>query len=79
MQLILISAGKLALMGCVIGTVLAVFASHLLRSFMFQVDPLDPAVIVLAVMSIFLLALSASIIPAHGAASTDPMQVLRAE
>ncbi len=79
MQLILISAGKLALMGCGIGTVLAVFASHLLRSFMFQVDPLDPAVIVLAVMSIFLLALSASIIPAHGAASTDPMQALRAE
>jgi putative ABC transport system permease protein len=79
MQLILVSAVKLGLIGCGIGAVLAVFASRLLRSFLFQVDPLDPAVILLAATSIFLLALAASVIPARRAASVDPMQALRAE
>lgn len=79
MRLILVSAGKLSLMGCGIGMVLAIFTTHLLRSFLFQINPLDPAVIMLAVIAIFLLALLASIIPAHRAASTDPMQAVRAE
>jgi predicted permease len=79
MQLILVSAVKLGLMGCGIGAVLAVFASRLLSSFLFQVDPLDPPVVVLAATSIFLLALAASVIPARRAASVDPIQALRAE
>jgi hypothetical protein len=40
-------------MGCVIDTLLAVFATSLLHSFLFQVNPLDPAAIVLAAISIF--------------------------
>jgi ABC-type lipoprotein release transport system permease subunit len=50
-----------------------------LRSLLFQVDPLDPAVIVLAAVSIFLLALAASLVPARRAASIEPMQALRTE
>jgi ABC-type lipoprotein release transport system permease subunit len=50
-----------------------------MRSMLFQVDPLDPIVIVLAAISIFLLALAASVIPARRAASVEPMQALRAE
>jgi ABC-type lipoprotein release transport system permease subunit len=50
-----------------------------MRSMLFQVDPLDAAVIVLAAVSIFLLALAASILPARRAASVEPMQALRAE
>jgi ABC-type lipoprotein release transport system permease subunit len=46
---------------------------------LFEVDPLDPMVIGLAAISIFLLALAASAIPARRAASIEPMQVLRAE
>ena len=56
-----------------------VFATRLMRSMLFQVDPLDPTVIVLAAISIFLLALAASVIPARRAASVEPMQALRAE
>jgi ABC-type lipoprotein release transport system permease subunit len=59
--------------------VAALFATRLLRSMLFQVDPLDPTVIVLAAVSIFLLALAASVIPARRAASIEPMQALRAE
>jgi predicted permease len=79
MWLVLVSGAKLSLMGCSIGAIGAVFATRLLRSMLFQVDPLDPTVIVLAAVSIFLLALAASLVPARRAASIEPMQVLRSE
>jgi putative ABC transport system permease protein len=75
--LILTSAAKLGLVGCVIGAVTATFATRLLRSLLFQVDPLDPFVLVLSALAIFALALTASIIPARRAASVEPMQALR--
>jgi predicted permease len=79
MQLVLLSGAKLGLAGCGLGAVAAVFATRLLRSMLFEVDPLDPAVLVFAAVSIFLLALAASVIPARRAASIEPMQALRAE
>ena len=79
MRLVLASGAKLGLAGCAIGAVAAVFATRLMRSLLFQVDPLDPYVIALAVTFIFLLALAASVIPARRAASIDPMQALRDE
>ena len=79
MRLVLVSGAKLGLAGCGIGAIGAVFATRLLRSLLFQVDPLDPAVILLAALSIFLLALAASVIPAHRAATIEPMQALRTE
>jgi predicted permease len=79
MRLVLASGAKLGLIGCAIGAVGAVFATRLLRSMLFQVDPLDPSVIAFAVISIFLLALAASVIPARRAASIEPMQALRSE
>ena len=79
LRLVLVSGAKLGLVGCGIGAVAAVFATRLLRSLLFEVDPLDPMVIGLAAISIFLLALVASAIPARRAASIEPMQALRAE
>jgi ABC-type lipoprotein release transport system permease subunit len=76
---VLISGAKLGLAGCGLGAIGAVFATRLLRSMLFKVDPLDPAVLALAAVSIFLLALAASVIPARRAASIEPMQALRAE
>ena len=79
MRLVLASGAKLGLMGCGIGAIGGVFATRLLRSMLFQVDPLDPFVIILACISIFVLALCASLVPARRAASIEPMQALRAE
>ncbi len=79
MRLILVSGARLGLIGCGLGALAAVFATRLMRTLLFQVDPLDPAVIVLAAVSIFLLALAASVIPARRAASIEPMQALRTE
>jgi predicted permease len=78
-RLILVSGGKLGLAGCVLGAAGAFFATRLLRSMLFQVDPLDPVVVVLAMLFILALALAASLVPAHRAASIDPMQALRTE
>jgi hypothetical protein len=78
-RLILVSGAKLGAVGCGIGTIAAIFATRLLRSFLFQVDPLDPVILVLAVVSIFLLALAACIIPARRAASIEPLEALRTE
>jgi predicted permease len=79
MRLILTSCAKLALLGCAIGGIAATFATRLLRSLLFEVDPLDPVVIVLATVSIFLLALTASTIPAYRAGRVEPIDALRTE
>jgi predicted permease len=79
LRLVLASGAKLGLAGCFIGGVAAVFSTRLLRSLLFNVNPLDPAVLVLAAISIFLLALAASIVPARRAASIEPMQALHME
>jgi predicted permease len=79
MGLVLVSGAKLGLVGCGLGAVAAVLATRLLRSLLFQVDPLDPFVLTLAAISVFMLALAASVIPARRAASIEPMQALRAE
>lgn len=78
-QLVLASAAKLGVIGCGLGAIAAVFATRMMRSLLFEVNPLDPAVIVLAALCIFLLALAASVIPAVRAASVEPMQALRTE
>lgn len=79
MQLVLVSGARLGLAGCGIGAIGAVFATRLLRSQLFQVDPLDPYVLTMAAIAIFLLALAASVVPARRAASIEPMQALRSE
>jgi predicted lysophospholipase L1 biosynthesis ABC-type transport system permease subunit len=79
MQIIVASGAKLGLAGCGIGVVVAFFATRMLRSMLFQVDPLDPVVLILAAVSIFLLAIAASVIPARRVANVEPVQALRGE
>jgi predicted permease len=78
-RLIFASGLKLAAVGCILGLAGAAAAASMLRSFLFQVSPFDPAVMALTAASVFLLAFAASVIPALRAASVDPMQALRSE
>jgi ABC-type antimicrobial peptide transport system permease subunit len=78
-RLVLGSAVRLTCVGCAIGLVGAIAASQLLRSFLFEVSPFDPLVLIAAAVVILILSLAASALPAKRAASTDPMQALRAE
>jgi predicted permease len=79
MRLVLASAAKLGLLGCGIGAVAAVFATRLLRTVLFQVDPIDPVVIALAAAAVLLLTLAASVAPARRAAAIEPMEALRTD
>lgn len=78
-RLFLISGLKLAAIGCVLGLAGAAAASRMLRSFLFHVSPFDPAVMIAGAVAVFALALAASALPAHRAASVDPALALLAE
>ncbi len=77
--LVLRSGAQLALVGCVIGIAGSIIASRLLSSFLFQVKPFDPLVLILAAAVILALSLAASALPARRASSIDPMQTLKSE
>ena len=79
MRLVLGSAAKLGLVGSGIGVIAAVFATRLLRSMLFEVDPVDPVVIGVAAVVIMLLTLAASVAPARRVAGVEPVEALRRE
>jgi putative ABC transport system permease protein len=75
-RLVLVSGAKLGLLGCVIGVVASLFVTRLLRTLLFEVDPLDPLVLTFAALAIFVLVLAASLVPARRAAAIEPMRAL---
>ena len=77
-RLVLVSAGKLALLGCGLGVLGSLAVSRLVRSFLFEVSATDPLVYAAGVLVMMLLALVAALIPATRAASADPVDALRA-
>jgi ABC-type antimicrobial peptide transport system permease subunit len=79
LRLVLTSGAKLAVLGAVIGLAGAAAAASFVRSFLFQVSPFDPVVLVLAAIAVLALALMASVIPARRAAAVEPIQALRGE
>jgi predicted permease len=79
LQLILASGAKLAAAGCILGLLGAAAVSGLLRSFLFGVSPLDPAVLGISAAAMLLLTLAASLLPARRASLTDPMLAVRGE
>jgi putative ABC transport system permease protein len=70
---------RLAVIGVVIGVVLAVGATRLIAAFLFDVSPLD-AITFTAMAALFVgVALVASYLPARRAAATDPLTALRSD
>jgi putative ABC transport system permease protein len=76
-QMVLVSGGKLALLGCALGVAASLAVSQLVASFLFGVSASDPFTYSAAVLIMLLLALLASAYPAIRAASTDPIKPLR--
>ena len=79
LNLVFASAVKLAIVGCAIGLLGTLAASRLLHSFLFGVSAFDPLTLSVAVLFVLALAIVASWLPAHRAASVDPMKALRAD
>jgi predicted permease len=65
--------------GLAVGIPLTLLAVRPLKSMLYQMSPLDPLSFVLAVAAMIVVSSCAVLIPARRAASTEPMQALRAE
>ena len=78
-QLILREAGKLVALGIAIGLVTSVAATTLIRQLLFGVRSWDVPTLAAVAVVLGLSALVASYIPAHRAASVNPIEALRAE
>jgi len=77
--LVMREAGTLLAIGIVIGIVLAVGAATFARSLLFGLQPSDPTTIATAALALAAVAAAASLIPAHRAATLDPVTALRDE
>jgi ABC-type antimicrobial peptide transport system permease subunit len=77
--MILQEAGKLVLLGLVIGIPSAILASRLFSSMLFGLKGTDPVSMLLVITVLLAIALLASYIPARRATKVDPMVALRDE
>ena len=69
----------LGVIGSAVGLLGALASTRLLKSLLFEVSPLDPAVLLTAAVILMALSIGASLLPARRAATIDPMQLLRSE
>ncbi len=79
MALVLAEGGRLAVIGVVVGLVLAFWMTRLLRSQLYEVNPTDPAVFAAVALLLLAVALLACLLPAIRATRVDPMSTLRSE
>ncbi len=77
LRMVMIQAGRLAVVGVVIGLGAAVVASRALRSQLFQIAPTDIFTYVVVGAGLLIVALLASWIPAWRASRIDPLRALR--
>jgi hypothetical protein len=69
----------LLIAGSAAGAVLAIFAARSVRSFLFDVNPGNPAIFAIAIAILMVAGFVAAILPASRAVSIEPMQALRTE
>jgi macrolide transport system ATP-binding/permease protein len=78
-RLILGEAAWLACLGTALGAIAAILAARTMGSLLFNVSSSDPLTLVAAGSTLVFSALLASYVPAHRAASVNPIEVLRSE
>lgn len=74
---VLKGAASMAVPGVLLGGVLAVSVAFSMQRFLLGISPADPLSLALAAGVLFLVVLSASVIPAWRASAVQPMQALR--
>jgi predicted lysophospholipase L1 biosynthesis ABC-type transport system permease subunit len=77
--MVLREALSLAVVGIVVGAAAAVAATRALRGLLYGVQPGDPATLGATAVLLAGVAIAAAYLPARRAASTDPVEALRAE
>ncbi len=79
LQLVLRGAGKLALIGTVVGMLAALGLTRLMAGLLYGVKPGDPLTFIVVPAILISVALLASYLPARRATKVDPMTSLRYE
>jgi hypothetical protein len=69
----------LLVLGLGFGIPIALSSTHILKSLLYQLGPLDPATITIAIGAVAYKTLAAAWLPARRAATIDPSQALRTE
>ena len=78
-QLVLRQGGMLVGVGLAAGLAMAFAAGRLVKSFLYQVQPLDAWTYCAVALALAIVGLAAALLPARRAASIEPMQALRTE
>ncbi len=76
-RMILRQGGVLIGSGLVVGLVVALFAGQLVKSFLYQVKPIDAGTYLGVALLLLIIGSVASLIPAHSASTIEPMEALR--
>ncbi len=76
-RLVILSGVRLGLLGCALGLLGSFGAARVVKSFLFEVTATDPLIYAIGFISILLMVVLASALPAIRAASSDPIQALR--
>ena len=78
-RLVLRDSLTMTFLGIAAGAVLALIAGRFLQDLLFQTSGRDPVVLAAVAIALVLVAVAASVLPAHRANQVDPMGALRAE
>jgi ABC-type antimicrobial peptide transport system permease subunit len=70
---------RLAVIGVACGLVAALGLTRLMKSLLFEVNPMDPLTFISVALGLVLSAAVASYLPALRATTVDPMEALRAD
>ena len=79
LRLVLWQGGKLVLIGLLAGLFSTLVAAHLLTSMLFETSPYDPITLATITILLGIFAVLACLLPAYRAATTNPIEALRAE
>jgi len=79
LRMVLAQSARLAVIGTVMGVVLAVSLRHVFQSLIYGVSPTDPIILSGVVVLVLTVAMIASYLPARRASLSDPIIMLRAE
>jgi ABC-type lipoprotein release transport system permease subunit len=79
LTLILRDGLRPALIGLAIGLATSAAMTRLIKSMLYQTQPLDPEIFSVVALTLLVVAVAACVIPARRAAQLDPMAALRME
>jgi ABC-type antimicrobial peptide transport system permease subunit len=77
--LILRESILLLILGLAVGIPVALSSTRILKSMLYQLSPLDPTAITVAIAAVAVMTIAAAWLPARRATKVDPLQALRTE